>query len=134
MFWGSKEKEIELEVDDITFNLKQKGGKIELKIIKIERPNETWDLNPYSFDLDIYSLQDDEIKQLLHETTEPIYEIFYEIQNKKKDWMPDEELDELLGFESLLDDLFFLDFAESPDYCDFEQVISGIKKEENDSG
>lgn len=134
MFWGSKEKEIELEVDDITFNLKQKGGKTELKIIKIERPNETWDLTPYSFDLDIYSLQDDEIKQLLHEATEPIYEIFYEIQNKKKDWMPDDELDELLGFESLLDDIFFLDFSESPDYCDFEQVISGIKKEENGYG
>ena len=129
MFWGSKE--IELEVDDITFNLKQKGFKTELEIIKIERPDESWDLTPDSFfDLDkLYSLQDDEFKQILHKITEPIYEIFDEIQNKKKDWMPDEELEELLGLESVLNNIFCLELSESPDYCDFEQVISGIKKE-----
>ena len=120
-------------VDKILFNFKYKGFKTELEIIKIERPNETWNFIPYDIE-DIYSLQDDEIKQLLHETTEPIYKIFDEIQSKKKDWMPDEELDELLRFESFLDNIFFLDIYKPHDYCEFDQVIAGIKKEYNGLG
>ena len=50
--------------------------------------------------------------------------------------MPDEELDELLQFESLLNGIFFLDLDldVSHNYSDFDQVIARIKKEENESG
>ena len=68
------------------------------------------------------------------EVNDFVYEIFDEIQSKKKDWMPDEELDELLGFESFLDDIFFLDIYKPHDYCEFDQVIAGIKEEDNGLG
>ena len=130
MFWGSKEKFIEIYVDDILFNFKQIDSKRELVINKIERPNEAWDLTPY-LELDIYSDSDDEIKKLLHEITKPIYEIFDEIQNKKKDWIPDEELKELSNFESVLNRIFFLADADPLYYSEFDQIITGIKKSEN---
>ena len=133
MFWGSKEKFIEIYVDDILFNFKQIDSKRELVINKIERPNELWDLTPY-FEANIYSDSDDEIKKLLHEITKPIYEIFDEIQNKKKDWMPDEELQKLSDFESILKNIFFLAEWDPFDYSEFDQVIAGIKKSENSSG